>query len=117
MTQVSEVEVTLRGMTFHTLIGVLPHEREHPQPVEVDLTASVRTGDVLDYRDLYADVRSAVDARTHGYLEHLVEDIATRTLRHASVRRVRVTARKPHAFVGGPIRHAEVSVVRDRETP
>ena len=30
--------ITLRGMRFHTRVGVLPHEGQIPQPLEVDLT-------------------------------------------------------------------------------
>ena len=46
--------ISLRGMRFHTLIGELPHEREIPQPVEVDLTAWIGEGiGVVDYRRLY----------------------------------------------------------------
>ena len=46
-------EITLHGMRFHGLIGVLPHERVTAQPIEIDLTVRVasepRDG-VVDYR-------------------------------------------------------------------
>ena len=37
-------EVTLRGMRFHALVGVLPHEAEFAQPLEVDVSVGVRPG-------------------------------------------------------------------------
>jgi dihydroneopterin aldolase len=108
--------ITLHGMTFHTLVGVLPHEREHPQPLEIDLTAWVDPGDkiVVDYRHLYAEVRTALEAPKLLYLEELASSIAARVLAAKGVQRVRVAVRKPHAAVGGPIDYAEVAVVRDR---
>jgi 7,8-dihydroneopterin aldolase/epimerase/oxygenase len=108
-------EVTLAGMTFHTIVGVLPHEREHPQPLRVDVTAWVHRGHgVLDYRRIYAVVRSAMDAQSH-YLEEIADGIAAKVLLEGSVRRVRVAIRKPHAAVGGPIEHAEVAITRSQD--
>ena len=109
-------EITLRGMAFHTLIGVLPHEREHPQPLEVDLTVWVR-GDrrILDYRRLYAEVRAAVLAPDLFYLEELAESITTRVLADPLVSGARVAIRKPHVALGGPLRDVEVAITRSRD--
>lgn len=107
--------VSLHGMRFHTLIGVLPHEREHPQPLEIDLTASVEPGaPVVDYRGLYVKVREAAESPALFHIEELADSIAWRVLEDASIRHVRVTVRKPHAAVGGPISHAQVSIARER---
>ena len=107
--------ITLHGMRFHTLIGVLPHEREHPQPLEVDLTAWVIPGgSVVDYRRLYAGVRVAMEAKLF-YLEELANSIAASALGETGVQRVRVAVRKPHAAIGGPLDFAEVTVVRVRD--
>ena len=109
-------EITLRGMTFHAIIGVLPHEREHRQPLEVDLTVWMGPdGGILDYRRLYAAVRGAVESSELFYLEELAESIAARVLGEAVVRRARVGIRKPHAAVGGPLRDVEVAIIRARD--
>lgn len=108
--------ITLRGMSFHTRIGVLPHEREHAQPVEIDLTAWVTSGQgILDYRRMYAEVREALESPSLFYLEELAESIATRVLRERGVRRVRIAVRKPHAALGGPLESVEVAIVRERD--
>jgi dihydroneopterin aldolase len=108
-------EITLKGMSFHTIIGVLPHEREHPQPLVVDLSVGVHRGHgVLDYRKLYAAVKSAMDGQLH-YLEELADGIAARVLLEESVKRVRVVIRKPHAAIGGSLEYAEVAVSRTRD--
>lgn len=108
--------ITLRGMRFHVLIGVLPHEREHPQPLEVDLTAWIREGaGIVDYRRLYAEVRAALETPELLYLEELAGTIATRVLGEKDVQRVRVAVRKPHVALDGPLDHAEVVAVRERD--
>lgn len=108
--------IALHAMSFHTLIGVLPHEREHPQPLEIDLTAWIHRGEgVVDYRGLYAQVRAATESPALFYLEELADSVATRVLENAAIQRVRVAVRKPHAAVGGPLRHAEVAIVRQRD--
>ena len=109
-------EITLRGMRFHTLVGVLPHEREHPQPLEVDLTAWVVRGQpIVDYRRLYASVRATMESPALFYLEELAESIASRVMTEAAVHRVRVAIRKPHVAIGGPLEHAEVAIERERD--
>ena len=108
--------ITLNGMTFHTLIGILPHEREHPQPIEIDLTAWVEPNEeTVDYRGLYVVVRETVEAPANYYLEELAESIAEQVFEVEAVQRVRVAVRKPHAAVGGPLKYAEVAIVRVRD--
>jgi len=105
--------ITLSGMSFHTLIGVLPHEREHPQPLEIDLTAWIEAGDeVVDYRRLYGEVREIMEGSATFYLEELAESIAGAVLEIPEVQRVRVAVRKPHAAIGGPLNFTEVAIVR-----
>lgn len=107
--------ITLSGMSFHTLIGVLPHERELPQPLEIDLTVLVTRGEgVVDYRGLHAAVRDATAAGPIDYLEDLAESIARRVLENPRVVQAQVAVRKPHAAVGGPLRFAQVAIVRER---
>ena len=104
---------TLAGMSFHTRVGILPHEREIPQPLEVDLTAWVNSdAGVVDYRKLYDAVLAATGAPELLYLEHVAESIATEVLKHDGIFRVRIAVRKPHVALGGPLRFAEVAIVR-----
>jgi dihydroneopterin aldolase len=108
-----DYEISLRGMQFHTLVGVLPHEKEFPQPLEVDVTVWVSRADgMLDYRTLYAAVSDVVREGPVGYLEDTGEKIAQRVLAGGGVRRARVALRKPHVPLPGPLAHAEVVVER-----
>ena len=105
-------EITLRAMRFHALVGILPHERTNPQPIEIDLTARVvrEQGDqVVDYRALYALAAGVVAAGPIDYLEQIADGIAERALAYSHrVREVRVAVRKPHVALDGPLDHAEV---------
>jgi dihydroneopterin aldolase len=108
--------ITLAGMRFHVRVGVLPHERELAQPLEVDLTARLERGatEVLDYRALYAIVRDVVADEPLDYLEAIADDVATAVMALDGVAGVRVAVRKPHVVLGGPLAYAEIVVERVR---
>lgn len=108
-------EITLRGMRFHVCVGILPHEHEFPQPLEIDVTVwKTPGGGVVDYRVLYDLTRHVVTGGGLDYLERIGERIAEGVLRDQPVHRVRVAVRKPHVPLPGPLDHAEVVVVRGR---
>jgi 7,8-dihydroneopterin aldolase/epimerase/oxygenase len=116
--------ITLKGMRFHTCVGVLPHEGHVPQPLELDLTVWLSLAEVgqtdsprslLDYRDLYAAVAETVGTSHHKLLEALCEQISKRVLAMDGVRRARIAARKPHAPINGPLDFVEVVLDRRRD--
>ena len=111
-------------MRFHTCVGVLPHERQHPQPLELDLSVwlslrAIGKSDspthLLDYRDLYSLVADTVGASPHKFLEALCEKVAQGALEMVGVERVRVAARKPHVPIPGPLDHVEVAIERTHD--
>ncbi len=118
--------ITLKGMRFHTLVGLLPHEESIPQPLELDVTVFLslrRVGEtdspraLLDYRTLYQLVSETVGTSHHRLLEALCERIAAKALALDNVDRVRVAARKPHAPIAGPLDAVEVVIERSRGGP
>jgi dihydroneopterin aldolase len=106
--------ITLRGMSFHVLVGILPHEREHAQPLEVDLTAWIapRHAGVVDYRGLHAAARDAVMASPREYLEEIAERVSEAALATDGVRQVDVRVRKPNVPLGAPLAYVEVAIHR-----
>jgi dihydroneopterin aldolase len=106
------MEITLRAMRFHALVGILPHERDVPQPIEVDLTVDVAPGDgVVDYRTLYDIVAGVFAEAPIDFLEEIGERVASRVIaHHTRVRRARVAVRKPNVSLGGPLAYAEVVI-------
>src|SRR3712207_709482 len=107
-------------MRFHALIGVLPHEREYPQPLEVDVTvwraapAGVAEGpdgeSVIDYREIYDAVAARVSDAPLRFLEDVARTLVGDLLARRNVSRARVAVRKPHVPLGGPLAYAEVVV-------
>jgi dihydroneopterin aldolase len=118
----NEYVVTLRAMRFHTRIGVLPHEAEIAQSIEVDVSVWASRSEaahgaegVIDYRELY-DLVSAIVANGHiRYLEDLADRVADGALEMSGVSRILVRVRKPHVALAGPLDYAEVSLDRRRE--
>ena len=116
--------IFLRGMRFMACHGVLPHEREVPQPFEVDVEMGLDLraagesddlDDTVNYAKVY-DVVSTVLTVTRKYLiEALAEEIADDLLRDFdSFRWVRVTVHKPAAPIDGIFSDAGVTILRRR---
>jgi len=102
-------------MRFHTLIGILPHETNIPQPVEIDLTVwRDRSGAaaLVDYRGLYEIAANGLAAGHGPYLEDVADQVAQAALAVNGVEGVRVAVRKPHVALPGPLGYAEVVVER-----
>lgn len=110
------LSITLAGMRFHVRVGILPHERDLSQPLEIDLTVHRTEGDstLLDYRRLYEIVRHVVGAEPLEYLESVAGDIAAAVMALDGAARVRVAVRKPHVALGGPLAFAEIVVEQGR---
>ena len=113
--------VTLKAMRFHARIGVLPHEAEIAQSIEVDASLWVRRGgdrptvkDIVDYRRVYDLVAEVVTKGHTNFLEEVGERIAARALELPLVERVRIAIRKPNVALPGPLAYAEVALERER---
>ena len=113
--------VTLKAMRFHARIGVLPHEAEIAQSLEVDASLWVRRAqgqlsakDIVDYRRVYEMVANVVTAGHINFLEEVRERIAERALELPLVSRVRIAVRKPNVALPGPLAYAEVALERER---
>ncbi|MGI8402211.1 MAG: dihydroneopterin aldolase [Gemmatimonadaceae bacterium] len=113
--------VTLKAMRFHARIGVLPHEAEIAQSIEVDASLWVRRAngqlsakDIVDYRSVYDMVADVVTKGHISFLEEVGERIAERALQLSLVSKVRIAVRKPNVALPGPLAYAEVAVERER---
>lgn len=108
------VEITLRSMLFHVCVGVLPHEADFAQPLEIDLTVWARspaTGTIgVDYRDLYALASDVISRGPLLYLETIATHIVSSAMSRPNVIGARAAIRKPNVALPGPLAHAEVVV-------
>ena len=117
--------IALRGLRVTALCGVLPEERERPQPFELDLDlhvdlsaagASDDLADTVDYGAVCDTVVRVVTERHHGLMEHVVERIASAVLGDERIQRVDVTIRKLRPPVPHDLAWSGVSVSRGRTT-
>lgn len=113
--------IELRGLRVVGTHGVLPEERERPQPFEVDLDleADLRAAgtsddlaDTVDYGALAEAVHGVVANEHHALLERVAERIADTALARPGVARVTVTVRKLRPPVPLDLASAGVRVVR-----
>ncbi len=116
--------ILLEGMAFYGYHGALPEEQAQGQVFTVDVAVDAdlhRAGhtdeltDALDYREVYARVRDVMTGSRYRLLEAVAEAIAHRLLEIDRVQGVTVRVCKPHARLGGALRHAAVEVSRRRQ--
>lgn len=117
--------IFLRGMRFMACHGVLPHEREVPQPFEVDveLGLDLRTvgesddlAATVNYAEVYDIVSTDLTVTSKKLIEALAEEIAEDLMNaFARLRWVRVTVHKPAAPIDGIFSDVGVSILRRRK--
>ncbi|MDD2457629.1 MAG: 2-amino-4-hydroxy-6-hydroxymethyldihydropteridine diphosphokinase [Eubacteriales bacterium] len=116
--------IFIEGMTFVTHIGVLEHEKVHPQPVVVDLSLSVmpvqasrtdRLEQTISYAAAYERISQIIQTEQFGLVERLAGSIAQQLLLdHETLMAVTVTVRKPEAPLPGPFTSAGITITRVR---
>ncbi len=115
--------IQLRGLRAVGICGVLPEERERPQPFEVDLdieldlapaAASDALDDTLDYGALSEAVVAVVEESGCRLLERLATLIAEVALADARVGAVTVSVRKLRPPVPIDLSTAGVTLRRTR---
>ncbi len=117
-------QIMIEGMTFRTLIGVLEHEKVHPQPVVVDLSMFVmpvqasrtdRLEQSISYAAAYERISQIIETEHFNLVERLAGCIAEQLLLdHETLMALTVTVKKPKAPLPGPFNHAGVTLTRSR---
>jgi dihydroneopterin aldolase len=101
--------IFIERLQFDCIVGVLDHERIHPQPLIIDIeletgiAAAARSGsldDTPDYAEIARAVREFVTRGEFLLLETLAESTADRVLQDKRVDAVLLTVRKPRAIPG-----------------
>jgi dihydroneopterin aldolase len=122
MSDTSDV-IEVRGLQVAGICGVLPEERERPQPLEVDLdlvvdlAAAGRSDDLadtIDYGAITTRVHEVVSTTSFQLLERLAEEVAAACLGDARVGEVRVAVRKLRPPVPELVRTTGVRITRRR---
>lgn len=115
--------IELRGLQVAAIVGVLPEERERPQPLVVDLDLMVdlaRAGEsdqldhTVDYGDIVQVVEAVVTESRCQLLERLAQLVAAAVLGHALVDAVTVSIRKLRPPVPVLLDTSGVTITRTR---
>lgn len=116
--------IELRGLHLAGVVGVLPQEQDHPQPLELDLDihldmapagASDDLGDTVDYGALCQAAEAVVTTSRHALLEALAEHLAIDLLAtDARIEAVTVAVRKLRPPVAQQLSTSGVRITRRR---
>ena len=109
--------IELRGLRALGICGVLPEERERPQPFEVDLAPAGRSDDLddtVDYGTLAEAVVAVVQETRFQLLEALAAAVAECALADARVVAVTVRLRKLRPPVPVDLASSGVRIRRER---
>jgi FolB domain-containing protein len=115
--------IELRGLRVAGIVGVLPEERDRPQPLEIDLAlvadlsaagASDDLHDTIDYGEMAQVVEAVVSESGCALLERLAELVAQAMLGHDRVQAVTVSIRKLRPPVPVLLDTAGVTITRRR---
>jgi dihydroneopterin aldolase len=114
--------IELRGLRLSGVVGVLPHEQEQAQPLELDLDVVVDLGpagtsddlaDTVDYGALCAIVEGRVVGERYALLEALAEQVASSILAaDARIEQVTVAVRKLRPPVAQQLATSGVRITR-----
>jgi len=113
--------IQLRGLRVVCIVGVLPEERERPQPIELDidiytdLSVAGKSDDLTDTIDYGAVTEAATEiclSLQAQLLEHVAQRIADQLLALTPVSAVDITIKKLRPPIPRDIKSAAVRVVR-----
>jgi dihydroneopterin aldolase len=100
--------LSLQGLRFNANLGILDHEKIHPQPIQVDaqlhlgpqalLPLGDDIGQVLDYRQVRTIIIDECTAKHVNLLETLIGKLSHRLMQLAGVQGVRVKIAKLEIF-------------------
>ena len=90
--------IRIEQLEFDAIIGVLDFERDRPQHVRVDLTATYdyRPGKYLDYAEMVNAIKTHIIAQRYALLEEALEGLHTTLLAtFPTITTLHITLAKP----------------------
>jgi len=115
--------LVITGLEIHAHHGVFDFERRDGQIFVIDLDLEIDTrpaaasdalSETLDYGQLVADVKAAVEHDPVDLIETLAQRIAAVCLASTMVERVEVTVHKPHAPIDATFSDVALRINRSR---
>ncbi len=105
--QIKGHRIVFRQLSFPVSIGVLPHEREGPQQVTIDLEIELRPdmpdpledlAKVLNYDRIRTRIVEIAQSRHHNLLESLSRELLGVFEDETDIIRVRLSVQKPDVY-------------------
>ena len=115
-------KICIRELRVDAILGVLPHEREIPQPVIISVEVEIDTRraaatkeltDTLDYAALATKMCEQTIAGRYLLIETLAEDLARLCFDHPAANGARISVEKPHAVLDAQA--VGIHIYRERE--
>ena len=99
-------KIFIQDLRIRTIIGVLPHERKHPQLVVISVEIFFRgeakstdtISDALDYDAICKHTVELVKKTRFRLIEKLVEEVAQSIIKKFGAKKVNVRLTKPNAL-------------------
>ena len=123
-TQEATCIIRIRDLRLHGLVGVLPHERQVPQPLivnaelhcrDVPALASDNLADTIDYAVVCNDFADILRAHPDHLLERLAARFLDRLLTDPRAVKASVRIAKPHAIANADT--VEIELTGQRQEP
>ena len=75
--------IYIEGLTFETILGILPQERTRPQRVVIDLkmTYHYKEGTYIDYAEVCRLIEEKMHENAYRLVEEALEDLTRRLIR------------------------------------
>ncbi len=121
--QITGHRIVFKQLSFPVSIGVLPHEREGPQQLLIDLEIELRpdmpdpqedVAKVLNYDGIRSRIVALAQARHHNLLESLARELLTIFEDETDIIRVRLSVQKPDVYADIASVGYEIDCVWDR---
>jgi len=115
--------IHIRGLILDTIIGILPEEKNTPQPIEIDIDLfadlslagkSDQLMNTICYADVVSKVKCFIASETVELVETLATNITEFILSNYPVEKVRLSLFKPQAIADA--KTVGVSIERTRRT-
>ncbi len=110
-------------LSFPVSLGVLPHEREGPQQLLIDLEVELRTdmpdpqediAKVLNYDGIRSRIIELAQARHHNLLESLARELLTVFDDEPAITKVKLSVQKPDVYADAVAVGYEIDYSWDR---
>lgn len=119
-------EIIIKGLKVAACHGVLPSEKDNPQPFLFDAVLGLDTdaaassdsvSDTVNYAEVCAFLNSFCKDNSFNLIERLAHGAAFIIMeKHPALKYARVTVHKPHAPVGFPVEDIAVTATVERNT-